>query len=64
MDFLADAEQWISDNYPELTDDFTQKYQEFRRRNGVNISVILAMSQLGTYDEFLPFYDSCLRGWQ
>ena len=62
MDFLAAAELWISDNYPELKDDFTQKYQEFRRRNGVNISVILAMSQLGTYDEFLPFYDSCLRG--
>jgi len=62
MDFLAAAELWISDNYPEITDDFTQKYQEFRRRNGVNISVILAMSQLGTYDEFLPFYDSCLRG--
>jgi hypothetical protein len=62
MDFLTAAEQWISDNYPEVTDDFTQIYQEFRRRNGVNISVVLAMSQLGTYDEFLPFYDSCQRG--
>jgi len=62
MDFLAAAELWISDNYPELTDDFTQKYQEFRQRYGVNSSVILAMSQLGTYDEFLPFYDRCQRG--
>jgi len=62
MDFLTAAELWISDNYPEITDDFTQMYQEFRRRNGVNISVVLAMSQLGTYDEFLPFYDSCQRG--
>jgi hypothetical protein len=62
MDFLTAAELWISDNYPEVTDDFTQIYQEFRRRNGVNISVVLAMSQLGTYDEFLPFYDSCQRG--
>jgi hypothetical protein len=62
MDFLTAAEQWISDNYPEITDDFTQMYQEFRRRNAVNISVVLAMSQLGTYDEFLPFYNSCQRG--
>jgi hypothetical protein len=62
MDFLTAAELWISDNYPEVTDDFTQIYQEFRRRNGVNISVVLAMSQLGTYDEFLPFYDSCQKG--
>jgi len=62
MDFLAAAELWISDNYPELKDDFTQKYQEFRQRYGVNSSVILAMSQLGTFDEFLPLYDSGQRG--
>ena len=57
MDFLTAAEQWISDIYPEVTDDFTQIYQEYRQRHGINTSVILAMSLLGFYDEFLPFWD-------
>jgi hypothetical protein len=58
MDFLTAAEQWISDNYHEVTDDFTQMYQEFRQRHGINISVVCAMSQLGVYDEFLPFWSN------
>ena len=57
MDFLTAAEQWISDIYPEVTEDFTQIYQEYRQRHGINTSVILAMSLLGFYDEFLPFWD-------
>jgi hypothetical protein len=57
MDFLTAAEQWVSDIYPEVTDDFTQIYQEYRQRHGINTSVILAMSLLGFYDEFLPFWD-------
>jgi hypothetical protein len=57
MDFLTAAEQWVSDIYPEATDDFTQIYQEYRQRHGINTSVILAMSLLGFYDEFLPFWD-------
>jgi hypothetical protein len=56
MDFLTAAEQWISDNYPEVTGEFTKMYQESRKRHGINISVVCAMSQLGVYDEFLPFW--------